>query len=906
EPSPTNSAPRGCAHQSRESRYYSEHVAYDENYQDLTEGEETSHLYGEEQSSWMSGVVGHRSRNTEVAKGDCDSNAVEEAVIATQEDNRMQHRQEEPTSSCSGIGGGGGDTTSTPFDIEKKVAHTQPTNHRKPNDGPCKAQPRSSDATTTAGPNASPVTEISRRSSSNRLQSERKMQGNHLPPASPLSGGQYHSPGGSDLDVSEEIEGKAVRDHFHSETTGEQWQMKPSQQELFEGKLYGYANPVAASGTSNGGKENQKPALRVLKRADADGVETRQDLHQGSGGIFRSTQHASPSSAARNTSNMHSHGSRPTFSPTSQHSTSGEWGYQRQQAGIQRSPTYPTGVSRSNQQGSQHDQKQHSRTITSSSAPAVGFTSFENNRVAAYNDSPNVDLASSNTAGRSSLDRENEKQIMTAGNTGPSSSIQHRDQERGAVRELSASTSSSNSKSKTIQRADLEITAVTLFDTATKDMRRNYFLFLLGSTPVDLIQDLIRFRAGAGARRAANTIDRAGMASDSWRDVAAAAQAQQQEHPSKGAASQKGFPGGAHPQAAVNLHQSQTQTSLARSNYVFSKGNPYTAGASYQAAQNKGFQQNTSSKGSHYYNSSSVVVAAAQGNKGYKPGLRQRFLQPYSNNQHASGTGTTSAGLIGQHHQQAHKGSHFGPASWNSFGPRGSTARGVQQGFSGPFVYQQGQGSSAYSHTSVIKPRLGDSPSGGRIIAPGQLRENIFPDAVLEEAYGSFIERRNARTREHRRRVQEENQKLFPPSRLARLPRIRDFPPDSTGPGVSIMLRNIPNRLSPNLLLNFLFANDTVRADPAFARLFEGPSLVGCWALGDGPGDSDVEDMGLEELVPSRSELRKKEKRVSRTKSDADAAISQEDQEDGSEKGSDSGDEYEVMENPKTQADYED
>ncbi|CAD7924392.1 unnamed protein product [Amoebophrya sp. A120] len=76
------------------------------------------------------------------------------------------------------------------------------------------------------------------------------------------------------------------------------------------------------------------------------------------------------------------------------------------------------------------------------------------------------------------------------------------------------------------------------------------------------------------------------------------------------------------------------------------------------------------------------------------------------------------------------------------------------------------------------------------------------------------------------------------------LPRLKDFPEDSNYPGTSVMVRNIPNRLSPNMLLNLLFSNNIVRGEPAFASLFSGPSLVGCFELGDGP--SLLEDEGGE------------------------------------------------------------
>ncbi|CAD7941726.1 unnamed protein product [Amoebophrya sp. A120] len=89
--------------------------------------------------------------------------------------------------------------------------------------------------------------------------------------------------------------------------------------------------------------------------------------------------------------------------------------------------------------------------------------------------------------------------------------------------------------------------------------------------------------------------------------------------------------------------------------------------------------------------------------------------------------------------------------------------------------------------------------------------------------------------------------------RIPRLPKMTDFPEDGAYPGTSVMLRNIPNRLTPNLLLNLLFSNNTVLTEPDFHDLIHGTSLVGCWQLEDGPIDSDeseLEKMPPTELAP--------------------------------------------------------
>ncbi|CAD7943738.1 unnamed protein product, partial [Amoebophrya sp. A25] len=158
--------------------------------------------------------------------------------------------------------------------------------------------------------------------------------------------------------------------------------------------------------------------------------------------------------------------------------------------------------------------------------------------------------------------------------------------------------------------------------------------------------------------------------------------------------------------------------------------------------------------------------------------------------------------------------------------------------------------------------------------------------------------RNHERDRDYRRRQQEQLQHRFIVERR-RVPKIKNFPPDSTAPGISIMLRNIPNRLSPNLLLNFLFANDLVRREPLFAPLFEGRSLVGCWALGDGPGT---------EGPSSEFSALKQTPRQNGQGEDPGSANHDDDTKthgDGDTVSVSDG-EYVPIPNPKTQADYED
>lgn len=50
-------------------------------------------------------------------------------------------------------------------------------------------------------------------------------------------------------------------------------------------------------------------------------------------------------------------------------------------------------------------------------------------------------------------------------------------------------------------------------------------------------------------------------------------------------------------------------------------------------------------------------------------------------------------------------------------------------------------------------------------------------------------------------------------------------------PGVSLMLRNVPNRFAPILLMNLLFTNSRVTKDKLIKKVFQGPSLVAWWRM---------------------------------------------------------------------------
>lgn len=67
-------------------------------------------------------------------------------------------------------------------------------------------------------------------------------------------------------------------------------------------------------------------------------------------------------------------------------------------------------------------------------------------------------------------------------------------------------------------------------------------------------------------------------------------------------------------------------------------------------------------------------------------------------------------------------------------------------------------------------------------------------------------------------------------------------------PGVSLILRNLPNRFPPILLMNLLFTNSRVTKDTLMKKAFQGPSLVAWWRmfsypdamrdLAENPGDA--------------------------------------------------------------------